>query len=67
MNSLFFIIGPMMVFLAVSSGLFLIQLTLFSWLPKKGFKLLLIFTAGLSIFIWLIPLDAGFQDFFSDW
>jgi hypothetical protein len=67
LNSLFAITGPTMVFLAISSGLFFLQYSLFSWLPRKGFKLLLIFTAALSVFIWLIPFDAGFQDFFRNW
>ncbi|EAR68156.1 hypothetical protein B14911_25895 [Bacillus sp. NRRL B-14911] len=30
---------------------------------EKGIKLLLILTAILSLFIWLIPLNAGFKNF----
>lgn len=58
------IIGPLLVLIATMFGVALIFKLHFSWLPKKLFNFLLGPVCLLGLYIWAIPMNGGFHEYF---
>jgi hypothetical protein len=58
-------IGPLIVLIVTIIGMAIVYRLLFNWLPKKLFNFLLGPVALIGFYIWLIPMDLGFYEFFK--
>lgn len=65
-NAMMFI-GPLIVLMTTISGLCLIYKILFHRIPKSIDKFLLGGVAFLGAYIWAIPMDMGFFEYFKSW
>lgn len=59
------IIGPLLVLIATMFGVALIFKLLFSWLPKRLFNFLLGPVCLVGLYIWAIPMNLGFHEYFQ--
>jgi len=65
-NSMMFI-GPLIVLFTTISGVCLIYSYVFRWLPKRIFNYLLTPAALIGAYIWAIPMNMGFFEYFKHW
>ncbi|UOQ43374.1 hypothetical protein MUN89_15800 [Halobacillus salinarum] len=65
-NSMMFV-GPIIVLIATMSAACLVYSIMFSWLPKQIFNFLLVGVALIGAYIWAIPMNMGFFEYFQNW
>lgn len=59
------IIGPLIILIVTMVAVTLIYKLLFSWLPPKLFNFLIGPVALFAAYLWAIPMNLGFHEFFK--
>ncbi|WP_446854126.1 hypothetical protein [Halobacillus faecis] len=66
LNTMMFI-GPLIVLTITISGVCLIYFYIFNWIPKQIFNYFLVGVVLLGAYIWAVPMNMGFFEYFQNW